>query len=420
MCKNANIVEKPAEKAIDSLAARFQGLYIYTMLDTLPIDGSTVHSTAEMPHVLLPGSLSSGVLLLCDHAGNAFPPGYGTLGMSAAQLERHIAYDPGAAGITRRMAQILGAPAVLTRYSRLLIDPNRGEDDPTLVMRISDGAIIPGNAGMTRAEIARRIELYYRPYHRAVSQVIDAMIAAGKPPLIFSIHSFTENWRGWMRPWHAGVLWDKDPRLAIPLINALREDPEMVIGDNEPYAGALGGDSIHTHATMRGIANALIEVRQDLIRNEDGQAEWAEKLSQILRRLLVKPHAAATFHTIRQYGSHTGGPKTANGANGQGNGASGPDISKIASELEAAVFRRLVAHFRDRTDAQNIDLMNLAGFCRNCLANWLQEAAQEKGVTLTKDEARELIYGMPYEDWKTHFQIEATPDQIARFAVSRA
>lgn len=390
------------------------------MLDTLPTNGSTACSAAEMPFVLLPGSLTSGVLILCDHAGNAFPPEYGTLGMPPEELERHIAFDPGSAGVVRHMAEMLGAPAILTRYSRLLIDPNRGEDDPTLVMRISDGAVIPGNAGITRAEIARRIEAYYRPYHNAVNKAIGAMTAAGKPPVILSVHSFTENWRGWMRPWHAGILWDKDPRLAIPLLNALREDPDMVIGDNEPYAGSLGGDTVHTHATQRGLANALLEVRQDLIRDDQGQAEWARRVSDILRRLLAQPHASSTLHAIHHYGSRSDRPAEVNGANGRDSGPIGPDLSKIANELEAAVFRRLVAHLRHRSDAQNIDLMNLAGFCRNCLANWLAEAALEKGVALSKDEARELIYGMPYEDWKAHFQVEATPERIAQFALSRA
>jgi len=148
------------------------------MLDTMPSRGSAAQSVAEAPYLFLPGSLTSGILLLCDHADNAFPAGYGTLGLPPEQLERHIAYDPGAAAITRRMSELLGCPAVMTRYSRLLIDPNRGEDDPTLVMRISDGAVIPGNAGLNEAEIAKRINLYYRPYHIAVDEVIDAMVAA--------------------------------------------------------------------------------------------------------------------------------------------------------------------------------------------------------------------------------------------------
>ena len=388
------------------------------MLDTMPSRGAAVQGTADAPFDFIPGSLTSGILLLCDHADNAFPAGYGTLGMPPEQLERHIAYDPGAAAITRRMAELLGAPAVMTRYSRLLIDPNRGEDDPTLVMRISDGAIIPGNAGLTEAEIARRINLYYRPYHLAVDEVIDAMVAAGKPPVIFSIHSFTENWRGWLRPWHAGVLWDRDPRLAVPLLNALREDDEsLVVGDNEPYAGALRGDCVHKHGTTRGLANALIEVRQDLIRHEAGALHWGDKLAGMLRGILAKRPAEATLHTIRYYGSRTDRSGRVNGHIVEEDGMSKPEIdAKTAEQLEAAVFRKLVGHLRDHTDVQNIDMMNLAGFCRNCLANWYQDAAKGAGVELTKDDAREIVYGMPYDDWKAAHQKEASVDQLQRFA----
>jgi predicted N-formylglutamate amidohydrolase len=389
------------------------------MLDTMPMNG-TVPRVADASYTILPGSLTSGVLLLCDHAANDFPPGYDTLGVAPAQLQRHIAYDPGAAGITRHMSRLLGAPAVLTRFSRLLIDPNRGEDDPTLIMRISDGAIVPGNAGMTPEERQKRIDNYYRPYHAAVDQLIDAMIDAGKPPIIYSIHSFTENWRGWMRPWHAGVLWDKDPRLAVPLLNALREDESLVIGDNEPYAGALRGDCVYKHATMRGLANALIEVRQDLIRDEAGQAEWGEKLGHILRRILAKSRADTTFHKIRYYGSRADKAPGARWATSVGSGMAKREIDpKLAVELEAAAFRRLVNHLRERSDAQNIDLMNLAGFCRNCLANWYRDAATEKGVELSKDDAREIVYGMPYDEWKAQHQEDASPDQLGRFEMAQ-
>jgi predicted N-formylglutamate amidohydrolase len=355
-------------------------------------------------------------LLLCDHADNAFPPGYGTLGLPAAQLERHIAYDPGAAGITHHMSRILGAPAVLTHYSRLLIDPNRGEDDPTLIMRLSDGAIVPGNAVITPQERQERIDRYYRPYHDAIDRLLDDMVATGRPPVIFSIHSFTENWRGWMRPWHAGVLWDKDPRLAQPVIEALRQDPDMVVGDNEPYAGALRGDCVYKHATVRGLANALIEVRQDLIRHAEGQAEWGAKLAQILRDILDRQDADAIFHDVRHYGSRSDpAPRGAPGEAAEQGMAKPPIDPKLAVELEAAAFRRLVSHLRERGDVQNIDLMNLAGFCRNCLSNWYQDAAHEKGIELSRDDARELIYGMSYEEWKAQHQREANVEQIARF-----
>lgn len=386
------------------------------MLHSLPKSGTAAALPADAPYTILSGSLTSGVLLLCDHADNAFPPGYDALGVAPAQLQRHIAYDLGAAGVTRQMSRILNAPAILTRYSRLLIDPNRGEDDPTLIMRISDGAIVPGNAGISQAERAKRVEQFYRPYHAAIDTMIDAMIAAGKPPLIYSMHSFTENWRGWMRPWHVGVLWDKDPRLAVPLLDALREDPALVVGDNEPYAGALRNDCVYQHATLRGLANALIEVRQDLIRDEAGQTLWAETLSEILRRLLAKSHADATFHSIRYYGSTTDPASGANVGAEREDAMDTPRIDpKLAIELEAAAFRRLLFHLRDRPEAQNIDLMNLAGFCRNCLANWYQDAALQHGLDLSKEEAREIVYGMPYETWKALHQSEASADQIARF-----
>jgi predicted N-formylglutamate amidohydrolase len=385
------------------------------MLDTMPMNGTVANKVTDAPYTILPGSLTSGVLLLCDHADNGFPAGYDTLGVAPAQLQRHIAYDPGAASITRHMSRLLGAPAVLTRYSRLLIDPNRGENDPTLIMRISDGAIVPGNAAISQEERHKRIDQYYRPYHAAVDQMIDAMIDAGRPPVIYSVHSFTENWRGWMRPWHVGVLWDKDPRLAIPLLNALREDERLVVGDNEPYAGALLGDCVYTHATLRGLANALIEVRQDLIRDEAGQAEWGERLGHMLRRILAKSRPVTTLHSIRYYGSRSDRLPRADGASRREDGMATREIDpKLAVELEAAVFRRLVAHLRDRPDAQNIDLMNLAGFCRNCLANWYRDAALEKGVELSKDDTREIVYGMPYEEWKALHQAEASPEQLGR------
>src|SRR5271167_92111 len=152
------------------------------------------------------GALDAGVLVICDHASNAFPPGYGALGLSPETLLRHIAYDIGAAWLTRRLATRLNAPAVLSTFSRLLIDPNRGADDPTLVMQLSDGAIIPGNAGISAEEVELRLDRYWRPYRGAVAQTIEAMIAAGPPPAILSIHSFTPSWRGCARPWEVGIL----------------------------------------------------------------------------------------------------------------------------------------------------------------------------------------------------------------------
>ena len=236
---------------------------------------------------------AGGLLLLCDHASPALPPEYGDLGLPPAAFGRHIAYDIGAAGITRRLAAALGAPAVLTTYSRLLIDPNRGLDDPTLVMRLSDGAIVPGNARADAAEIARRIERFWTPYRAAIRAEVDATVARGQTPVVFAIHSFTPAWKGEPRPWKAAILWDDDPRLAVPLIDALRAEPDLGgaddVGDNQPYDGAHEGSTLHDIATMFGFPGALIEVRQDLIADDAGQAAWAARLARLLAPILADP-----------------------------------------------------------------------------------------------------------------------------------
>lgn len=247
------------------------------------------------------GDAARGLVLICDHASNLLPPACGTLGLPERELARHIAYDIGAAALTRALAARLGAPAVLSRFSRLLIDPNRAEDDPTLIMRLSDGAVVPGNARLDADERARRISLYYRPYHDAVAAAIDAALAGGTVPAIVSVHSFTANWRGFARPWHAGVLWDRDPRLAVPLIEALRADENLVIGDNEPYSGRLRGDTLHRHGTGRGLAHALVELRQDLLADAAGIVEWTGRLAAILGRLMRRPD----LRRIENFGSHT-------------------------------------------------------------------------------------------------------------------
>ena len=257
------------------------------MRDTSTEPGMIAAAEADS-FVVLSGHAGAGLIVLCDHACNAFPAGYGTLGLEPAQLERHIAYDIGAAAVTRRIAAEFEAPAVLTRYSRLLIDPNRGMDDPTLIMRLSDGAVVPGNRVLTDAEREKRTRLYYEPYHRAIEGVIEACLASGVQPLILSIHSFTESWKGVPRPWHVGMLWDHDDRLARPMIEAFAADGQLIVGDNQPYKGSLEGDCLWQHATSRGLPNALIEYRQDLIRDEAGQAAWAERTIAVLDSIFAR------------------------------------------------------------------------------------------------------------------------------------
>jgi len=259
------------------------------------------------PFTRVEGDPGCGLLIVCDHASNALPGDYGTLGLPQQQLERHIGYDIGAANVTRDLAQQMNAPAVLSGFSRLLIDANRGDDDPTLIMRLSDGAAVPGNADYDAAERERRIKRYYEPYHRAIDEAIEAGIDTGRPPAVFSIHTFTDNWRGTARPWHATILWDKDPRLPAPMLQALQSEAGLVIGENVPYSGELKGDCMYRHATQRGLAHALIEIRQDLVREEAGQREWARRLARILTLLLQAPGAAAKLNKIEHHGSHSDG-----------------------------------------------------------------------------------------------------------------
>ena len=270
---------------------------------------SRMAETAYTAFEAVPGALNAGALIVCDHASNAIPPDYGTLGLKHEALERHIAYDIGAADVTRALADRLGAPAVLSTYSRLIIDPNRGLDDPTLVMRYSDGAIVPGNAYIEAAEIARRSARFWAPYREEIAATADAMIAAGEPPAIISIHSFTAVWRGFLRPWKVGILWDRDDRILKPLVQGLLAEGDLFaddVGDNEPYDGALAGDTIDDIATSRGLANALIEIRQDLIPEKEHAVAWAERIARILRPVLAdrRSRAPAEFGSRARGSAH--------------------------------------------------------------------------------------------------------------------
>lgn len=252
---------------------------------------------------IIPGDPATGVLLLCDHATNAIPAELNLLGLPPQQLERHIAYDIGAAEMTRAMAQALGAPAVLSNFSRLLIDPNRGEDDPTLIRQLYDGTVVPGNYPMSAEEREKRLERFYRPYHDAVAAVIASVAGeSGRAPFIFSVHSFTPVMQGRARPWHVGILWDLDDRAPRPIIDALAADKTLVVGNNEPYDGALRGDTMFRHAIVNGYAHALIEIRQDLIADAKGALAWAERLVPIVDAINRRPDIQA----VKMFGSRTG------------------------------------------------------------------------------------------------------------------
>ena len=233
-------------------------------------------------------------IILADHAMNRVPEEVGgDLGLPPEDMARHIAWDPGARGVALTLAERLGSPYVGSRYSRLVIDPNRADDDPTLLRKIYDGSIIPGNRWADAAELRRRMDLFYHPYHGAITTMIDAAIGAGRTPKLISIHSFTPQLiSGARRPWHLGLLWDKDDRIFRPLWDRLAREPALTVGDNEPYSGQLPGDCMYRHGTARGLPHILIEIRNDLIETPEAQAQWGEDLARWLAEAMAPAPAA--------------------------------------------------------------------------------------------------------------------------------
>lgn len=227
-------------------------------------------------------------LITVDHASNHVPEEIngGDLGLDPADMKRHIAYDVGALGCSLRLGELLDAPVIASNFSRLVIDPNRGEDDPTLVMHLYDGTIIPANRHIDEAEIERRKNAYYRPYHKAYSQLVEDR----EDPIIIAIHSFSPKLNGRApRPWEIGILHAPlEDRFGIPFIKRLEQESDLTVGDNEPYAGHLPGDSIDTHCFSKDDPhlNALVELRHDEIDSEAKQHAWAERLAPILTDVL--------------------------------------------------------------------------------------------------------------------------------------
>jgi len=241
------------------------------------------------PFEILNAGGKAPVLLLCDHATRFIPRALKSLGLDEACLTRHIAWDIGIAEMTRSLVERLDAPAVFSTFSRLIVDPNRQLDNPTLMPEISDGTVVPGNRDLDPAARAARIETFFQPYHDAIAAQIDVMLAGGKVPTVVSMHSFTPMMHGEERPWQIGILWNRDPRLPQPLMSRLRAEG-LAVGDNLPYSGADGhGYTQHVHCDSRGLANVLIEVRQDLIDTRHGAAEWAARIGAALEEVLRDP-----------------------------------------------------------------------------------------------------------------------------------
>ncbi len=225
----------------------------------------------------------SPFFIICDHAGRLIPRLLGSLGLPARELERHIAWDIGAGGVARRLGAALGAHTVWQRYSRLVIDCNRPLDAPDSIARRSEQTVIPGNQDVSPAEAERRARAIFHPYHDEIRTALDRRRDAGRATVLVALHSFTPVFLEVPRPWHVGVLYNRDPRLARPLLQALRGEGDLVVGDNQPYAvGDLTDYSVVQHGERRGIPHVELEIRQDLIADEPGQEAWARRLARLL------------------------------------------------------------------------------------------------------------------------------------------
>lgn len=256
-------------------------------------------TAADPPAVeRLNGEGKAPVLVTCDHASRRVPKSLHNLGLDAEALKRHIAWDIGAAEVSRHLARKLDAPAILAGYSRLVIDCNRDIDDPTAMPAVSDGVSVPRNKDLSPAARAQRVEALFKPYHAAIEAALDGFTARGIHPAVLSIHSFTPVMNGVARPWHIGILWDKDPRMAISMLAALRRETGLVVGDNEPYsAREPAGYTVRTHAEKRGLPHLNVELRQDLLGTDAGTAEWADRLVRVLTPILEDP---ALYH-VKHY-----------------------------------------------------------------------------------------------------------------------
>lgn len=234
----------------------------------------------------------AAVLVVCDHASAVVPDRYGSLGLDAQTLSAHVAWDIGAAQVARLLAGHLGCGAVLAGISRLVIDCNRQPGDPSSIPARTCDVIVPGNAQVDDAEAEFRAESWFWPYHREIGTQLSRLLRHGPVPAMVSVHSFTPTMGGFQRPWHVGVLWNRDGRMALPVIDALRQVPGVCVGDNQPYSGREINYTLDTHAGAAGLPHVSFEIRQDLVADDQGCREWAELLARVLIPVLANPALA--------------------------------------------------------------------------------------------------------------------------------
>jgi len=229
---------------------------------------------------------ASDYLLICDHAGKRLPRALGDLGLSKADLERHIAWDIGAAALAEKIADRLDAVLISQTYSRLAIDCNRPFSSATSIAPLSEATAIPGNQAISAQDVQRRRRDIFAPYHARIVAELDARATAGRATILVAMHSFTKDFAGQpSRPWYAGILYNRDARLARILLDLLRAENGLVVGDNQPYSVDDASDfAIPVHGEQRGLPHVELEIRQDLLADAAGQDAWAQRLADALRR----------------------------------------------------------------------------------------------------------------------------------------
>ncbi|HEU0083641.1 MAG TPA: N-formylglutamate amidohydrolase [Bradyrhizobium sp.] len=260
-------------------------------------DTTLLLGASEVPPVLEENTDGrSPFLLTCDHYGRLIPRALGDLGVATSELERHIAWDIGIAGVAEGLSKRLDAHLIAQRYSRLVIDCNRPPCVASSIPVLSEATAVPGNEGLTRAAAETRRKAIFDPYHRRIANVIKRRLRGHRPTVLVSLHSFTPVYAGVARPWHVGTLYHRDTHLAPLLLQLFRAEGDLVVGDNQPYAVSDATDyTIPVHGEARGLMNSGIEIRQDLIADVSGQAQWAERLTRIFREIeatLVTPRGA--------------------------------------------------------------------------------------------------------------------------------
>jgi len=232
-------------------------------------------------------------LIVCDHASNRIPVALGTLGLSKKDREKHIAWDPGTENIGRYLSKQLDAPAYFATFSRIVVDVNRGANSPECMREVYDHIPVPGNMNLSRAQKKQRIDEIFTPYHKNLAAQVQRFLKKKRIPMIISVHSFTPEMDGYRRPWHIGILWNKEDDIARQLVDNLRrQNPTLIIGENEPYslkAENLSKNTIGTHAESKGLPYVIVEFRQDLVKTKRDALKWGKIFLDAMAPILADP-----------------------------------------------------------------------------------------------------------------------------------